>query len=66
MMSSNIEMPRKGSLQRVYNMFGYLSKYHNSRLLFDPIHPVIDEGGLRFSMGDIFMVTCLRGCHITH
>jgi hypothetical protein len=42
MMSSHLALPRKGHLDQVYHMFGYLKKNHNSELVFDPSDPEID------------------------
>ena len=30
-------------MKKVYHMFAYLKKYHNSELVFDPSDPIIDE-----------------------
>ena len=35
-------LPRKGHLEQVYHVFGYLET-HSKRLFFDPRHPDIDE-----------------------
>ena len=43
MMSSHLALPREGHLQQVLHIFGYLKKYHNAELVFDPSDPVIDE-----------------------
>jgi hypothetical protein len=42
MMSSFMAMPREGHLSQLFHMFGYLKKYHNSELVFDPSEPQID------------------------
>jgi hypothetical protein len=36
-------MPRKGHLEAVYNIFGYLRKHENSKIVFDPRRPDYDE-----------------------
>ena len=43
MMSSYVAMPREGHLQQLFHMFVYLKGHHNSRIVFDPTYPVIDE-----------------------
>ena len=43
MMSSHLALPREGHLNQVYHIFGYLKKYHNTELVFDPSDPVVDE-----------------------
>ena len=42
MLSSSLAMPRNGHLQQVYHIFGYLKKYHNAEMVFDPSNPIID------------------------
>ena len=44
MMSSHLALPREGHLEQVLHIFGYLKKYHNTEMVFDPSDPVIDEG----------------------
>ena len=36
-------LPRKGHLEQVYHVFGYLKTHSKWRLFFDPRHPDIDE-----------------------
>ena len=43
MMSSHLALPREGHLQQLYHMFGYLSKCHNSEMVFDPSEPDVDR-----------------------
>ena len=43
MMSSHLALPREGHLEQVLRIFGYLKKYHNSEMVFDPSDPVVDE-----------------------
>jgi len=43
MMSSHLALPREGHLQQLYHMFAYLSKCHNSEIVFDPSEPDIDR-----------------------
>ena len=43
MMSSHLAMPREGHLYQVFQIFGYLKKYHNTEMVYDPSDPVIDE-----------------------
>ena len=42
-MSSHLALPRKGHLQQLYHMVRYLSKCHNSEIVFDPSEPDIDH-----------------------
>ena len=37
-------LPRKGHMEQVYHVFGYLKTHSKRRLFFDPWHPDIDEG----------------------
>ena len=43
MMSSHLALPRKGHLEQLFHMFGYLKKHHNAEMPFDPTVPEIDE-----------------------
>ena len=43
MMSSHLALPRKGDMEQVMQIFGYLKKYHNAELVFDPSGPIINE-----------------------
>ena len=43
MMSSHLALPRKGHMEQVMQIFGYLRKYHNAELVFDPSDALIDE-----------------------
>ena len=36
-------LPRKGHMEQVYHVFGYLKTHSKHRLFFDPRHPDIDE-----------------------
>jgi hypothetical protein len=43
-MSSHTALPRGGHyLYQLLQTFGYLKKYHNTGMVFDPSDPVIDE-----------------------
>jgi len=42
MLSSHIALPREGHLEQLCRIFGYLKKYHNTELVFDPSDPVIN------------------------
>ena len=42
-MSSHLALPRKGHMGHVMQIFGYLRKYHNAELVFDPSDALIDE-----------------------
>ena len=43
MLSSRLALPRHGHLQQVFNIFSYLKQHHNSRIVFDPSYPHIDD-----------------------
>ena len=43
MMLSHLALPRKGHTDQVMQIFGYLKKYHNVELVFDPSDPMINE-----------------------
>ena len=43
MMSSHMALPREGHLTQLFHMFAYLKKKHNSRMVFDPSYPFVDE-----------------------
>ena len=43
MLSTYMALPRKGHLEQVYHVFGYLKTHPKRRLFFDPRHPDIDE-----------------------
>ena len=43
MLSTYMALPRKGHLEQVYHVFGYLKNHSKRRLFFDPQHPDIDE-----------------------
>ena len=43
MMYSHMALPREGHLVQLFHIFLYLSKYHNTEMVFDPSDPVIDE-----------------------
>jgi hypothetical protein len=43
MLSSNLPCPREGHLENALHVMGYLRLKHNSRLIFDPTYPDIDQ-----------------------
>ena len=43
MLSSHLALPREGHLQKLFHMFVYLKRNHNSEMIFDPSDSVIDE-----------------------
>jgi hypothetical protein len=43
MLSSYLACPRKGHLENALHVIGYLRLKHNSRLIFDPTYPDIDQ-----------------------
>ena len=42
MMSSHLALPREGHLQELFQIFGYLKKFRNTKMVFDPSDPTID------------------------
>src|SRR5688572_11174190 len=43
MLSLHLALPRRGHLEQVFFMFGYLKKHHNAEMVFDPSLPAVDE-----------------------
>ena len=43
LMSTYLASPRVGQLEQLYHIFGYLKGASRRRLVFDPLHPNIDE-----------------------
>ena len=43
MMSSMLALPREGHFEQLFHIFAYLKKYHNTKLVYDPSDPVVDE-----------------------
>ena len=43
MMASCLALPRKGHLNCLYHILGYLKNKHNAEMIFDPTEPDIDE-----------------------
>jgi len=41
-LASHMAMPRQGHLDALFDVFCYLKRRHNSRLVFDPTYPEID------------------------
>ena len=41
MMSLHLALPRTGHLDQVFQIFVYLKKYHNTKLVYDPSNPVV-------------------------
>ena len=42
-LASHMAMPREGHLDALFDVFCYLKRKHNSRLVFDPTYPDIDS-----------------------
>ena len=42
-LASHMAMPREGHLDAALHVFGYLSRKHNARMVFDPTYPEIDQ-----------------------
>ena len=42
-MSSHMAIPREVHLERLFHIFSHLKKYHNTKMVFEPSYPVIDE-----------------------
>ena len=43
MMSTHLAMPRRGHLEQLHHIFGYLKEWPKRKLFFDPQHPELDE-----------------------
>jgi len=43
MLSAHNPMPREGHLEGIYHIFSYLKGHENSRIVFDPTYPNIDD-----------------------
>jgi hypothetical protein len=43
MLSSHLAMPREGHLYQLFQVFAYPKKYQNTKMVYDPSDPVIDE-----------------------
>ena len=41
MMSAHLAFPRNGHLDQVLQIFGYLKKFHNTELVYDPSEPEV-------------------------
>jgi hypothetical protein len=50
LLSSHLALPRKGHLEQVYHIFGYLKQSPRRRLYLDPDYPIISEN--RFAKYD--------------
>ena len=42
MLSSHLALPRRGHLNAIFHLFGFLRKHHNAEMVFDPREPEID------------------------
>ena len=43
LMSTHLALPRRGHLDQLYHIFGYLKAHPKCKLFFDPQHPKVDE-----------------------
>ena len=43
MLSSHLSLPREEHLAQTFSVFAYLKKYYNTKMVFDPSDPVIDD-----------------------
>ena len=72
MLSTYMALPRKGHMEQVYHVFGYLKTHSKSRLLFDPRHPDIDERAFScyewydFYRGGMLCLPTVSSMQITH
>ena len=46
-MSSHLALPQEGHLEQLYHISTYLKKNHNSKIVYDPSDPVIDESAFK-------------------
>ena len=49
MLSSHLAMPWEGHLTQVLHIFGYLRKYHNAELVYNPSNPCVNESDFQIS-----------------
>ena len=55
LLSTHLAMPRKGHLEQVYHIFGYLNQISRRRLFFDPEHlDISEERFTRFNWEDVY------------
>ena len=47
MLASQMALPREGHLEAVFHIFAYLKRKYNSRMVFDPTYPNINEGDFK-------------------
>jgi len=59
-LASHMAMPREGHLDALFDVFCYLKRKHNSRLVFDPTYPDIDSSVFDQMTGSIFMEMLLK------
>ena len=57
MLSTCMALPRKGRMEQVYHVFGYLKTHWKRCLFFDPQHPDIDE--CAFSTYELYDFYCV-------
>ena len=43
MLSSHLVLPRERQLYQLFQVFAYLKKYHNTKMVYDPSDPCINE-----------------------
>ena len=55
--TSYLALPRKGQLEQVLHMVGYLEEHKKMKLMFDSSKPFTDDDGLKNMIGLICIVT---------
>ena len=43
MMALHVALPREGHMEVLLHIFGFLKKYHNTEMVYDPSHPIVDK-----------------------
>ncbi len=46
-LASYLALPRQGHLEAVFQLFNFLEKRHNARIVFDPSYPTIEMGAFK-------------------
>jgi len=59
MLSAHNALPREGRLEAMYHIFSYLKGHKNSRIIFDPAYPTIDDRQFQtFDWADFYPDAC--------
>ena len=61
MMSSHITLPREGHLKPLLQIFTYLKKYHNTKMVYNPSQPEIDKAAFKRKTGHQVNLAIFKG-----